>query len=101
MPLVAFITTLGLLGEEGPLGLIAIGQSLWSGAGLTAPYTISNVPAGTFYIGAVVLHGEGIVPGDYLGYYGGSGLNPPAARNVTVNAGQAVTGINFTLATMP
>ncbi len=98
----AIVDTLGIKGSFP--GIITMGQYLWSGSGLTATYTIPNVPAGTFYIGAtVVMHDGGGPPtsGDYLGYYGGSGVNPPASRNVTVTAGQAVTGIDFNLAVVP
>lgn len=69
----------------------------------------SDIPSGTYFFFAAVdvdrssLECTGpsfsLTSGDYFGYYGGSGLLPPASANVTVpNAGET---LEFILSTVP
>jgi hypothetical protein len=56
------------------------------GTGLTVDYSISAVPAGTYYIYACVFVVSDTAPpqdGDYIGFYG-TGIDPPAVRNAFV-----------------
>jgi hypothetical protein len=69
------------------------------GAGLVMNYYISDVPAGIYYIYALVDndYNEDFSIGDYFGFYGGSGTNPPASANVTVPYSGTLTLNNFVL----
>ncbi|MGD9214068.1 MAG: hypothetical protein PVJ84_04610, partial [Desulfobacteraceae bacterium] len=56
------------------------------GTGLTVDYSINAVPAGTYYIYALVLVVSETAPpqdGDYIGFYG-TGIDPPAVPNAFV-----------------
>ena len=74
---------------------VAEATGLTSGAA-TLPYSIADVPAGTYFLlGFVDVDGSGgtsSTPGDYAGWYGHTGDgNPPAAPNAAVPASGSVT----------
>jgi len=63
-----------------------------------------TVPDGTYYLYAAVdINGTGFVNGpvngDYVGFYGGSGYNPPGSPNAVVSGPSNV--FNFSLAAVP
>jgi hypothetical protein len=64
------------------------------GTATAVNYSISDVPAGTYYIyaGVRVISAPNTAPqsGDYLGFYGGSLTNPPAQPNAEVPASGTV-----------
>jgi uncharacterized protein (DUF2141 family) len=68
-------------------------------SGTSATYTIRKVPAGTYYVFAIVYDGtpgsSDPSAGDYIGFYGG--LPPPATPNLTVPASGTKSGIDITL----
>jgi hypothetical protein len=71
----------------------------------TLPYSIPDVPAGTYFVLAGVdvdrSGGNSSTPGDYRGWYGHNGDgNPPTAANVTVPASGTVT-IDYSLVVAP
>ncbi|MCK4906887.1 MAG: Ig-like domain-containing protein [Spirochaetes bacterium] len=69
--------------------------------GNTFTYSL-NAIAGTYYIYAMSdINKNGILfnSGDYLGYYGGSSINPPASANLVIDGNK--TGINFNLGIIP
>ena len=71
----------------------------------TLPYSMPNVPAGTYFmLAGVDVDGSGgnsSTPGDYRGWYGHNGDgNPPAAPNVMVPASGTVT-IDYSLVVAP
>jgi hypothetical protein len=74
------------------------------GSGTNVNYSISNVPAGTFYIYAAVFvvsdGSSGPQSGDYVGIYGGTLTNPPNQANASVPSSGTVT-IDITLEKMP
>jgi hypothetical protein len=81
----------------GMAALMPTAQTSGSTTGSTMlPYSIANVPAGTYFIlGFVDVNNSGgtaSTPGDYAGWYGhdASG-NPPAAPNAVVPATGTVT----------
>jgi N-acetylneuraminic acid mutarotase len=70
------------------------------GPGTTLHYSIDNVASGTYYIyaGVRVLSAQNNPPqnGDYLGFYGGTLMNPPDAANAVVpSSGTATFDINL------
>jgi hypothetical protein len=69
-------------------------------SGTTFDYTILNVPTGTYYIFGVVDvdNSMGMTDGDYLGFYGGTGVDPPASANATLPSSGTVT-FDFSLGT--
>jgi uncharacterized protein (DUF2141 family) len=91
--------------SPGMSGVVAYSDNAtWSGSGMTQSYTINDLVPGTYYIWFVIdMDGDDqpMTAGDLMGYYGGSGSNPPAAANVTVTAGQNRTGVNITAAGNP
>jgi uncharacterized protein (DUF2141 family) len=75
----------------------------WSGTGKSASYTISGLFPGSYYVGVFVdmNANDTIDSGDYFGFSGGAGINPPASPNATITVGQALTGVNVTAGTLP
>ena len=75
---------------NGGNGVIAQTTGLVTGNSFT--YTIPDVPAGTYYVYAVINLGETGAPvnGDYYGYYG-YGANPDKTTNSTVAASGTTT----------
>jgi len=74
------------------------------GSGTNVNYSITNVPAGTFYIYAAVFvlsdGSSGPQSGDYVGIYGGTLTNLPNQPNASVPSSGTVT-FNITLDKMP
>lgn len=74
------------------------------GSGTNVPYSVSNVPAGTFYIYAAVFvvsdGSSGPQSGDYIGIYGGTLTNPPSSANAVVPSSGTVD-FDFALDVMP
>jgi hypothetical protein len=73
---------------------VAVTTGLTSGSD-RIEYTISGVPAGTYYVLGFVdvdaSGGSGSTPGDFAGWYGHTGDgNPPPARNAVVPAAGTV-----------
>lgn len=73
------------------------------GSGNSVNYAFT-VPDGTYYLYALVdINGTGFVNGpvngDYLGFYGGSGYNPPGAPNAVVSGPSNV--FDFSLVAVP
>jgi hypothetical protein len=67
---------------------VALGGFAWNG-GTSADYQVAGVPAGTYFVYALVkvvaAGGATPVAGDYYGWYGGdTSGNPPAAANAIV-----------------
>jgi len=64
------------------------------GSGTAVDYSITNVPAGTYYVYAVVrivsAHDSPAEDGDYIGFYG-SGEAPPDSANAIVSDSGTVT----------
>lgn len=74
------------------------------GTGTTETYSISNVTASNYYIYAVVFvvgnSSQGPQSGDYLGFYGGTIINPPNSPNASVPSSGTVT-FDINLEMMP
>ena len=72
------------------------------GSGTTVDYSISNVPAGTYYVYAGVRivsdHDSSPQNGDYIGFYG-TGSDPPDEANAVVPSSGTVT-FDITLSIM-
>ena len=69
-------------------------------SGTEVPYSVSDVPAGTYYLYAVVFVGgnftEGPQFGDFIGIYGGEyPNNAPASPNAQVTSGTNTFDINL------
>jgi uncharacterized protein (DUF2141 family) len=71
--------------------------------GTSATYTIHKVPAGTYYIIAIVYNGTpgatGPTTGDYIGFFGG--FPPVAEPNVVVPASGTKSGVDISLIAFP
>ncbi len=69
-------------------------------SGTTIDYSIDDVPAGTYYVMAVVYvvgSGDDPVIGDYFGAYGWDGMDDPALMGANVTVSADTNGIDFTL----
>ncbi len=71
------------------------------GSGTTVSYSINDVPAGTYYVYAVVRivsdHDSSALPGDYIGFYG-TGSDPPAQANAVVpSSGTVILDITLSI----
>jgi hypothetical protein len=68
-------------------GFVSIGEGI-CGSGTSINYTIDNIPAGTYYVIAVVYVVTGTAQtaqsGDYVGVYGGTWVNPPIQPNAVI-----------------
>ena len=98
--------------EDGGNGFTAF--EIGEATGTTIPYKINNDSDGTFFIWAIVDVDQDnsatgacavsdIGPpnsGDYLGYYGGAGIDPPGAANVNIPDDTSLD-FDFTLGTLP
>lgn len=75
---------------------------LWT-TGTTQTYSLTSPGAGTYILRVFVDMDGNMGPstGDYVGYYGGSGVLPPAAVNLTVPASGTVPNVNVTLSAFP
>lgn len=92
---------IGVDDDLNPLnGLKANAEGL-CGASTNVPYTINNVPAGTYYVYAWIdANGsqmDGCDVGDYFGVYGATYPNFPGAPNVTVIGGNTTSNININM----
>lgn len=88
---------------NGDNGYIKLASGTCS-SGTDIGYSINNVPAGMFYIYAVVFvisdGSSGPQTGDYIGIYGGSLTSPPSNANADVPSTGTVT-FDITLGVMP
>ena len=81
-------------------GPVAFYQGVISGTGMTVDYSISGVPAGTYYVMAVVYQtgsGPDPVDGDYFGTYGWAGGSDPASMGANVAVSEDTSAIDFTM----
>jgi uncharacterized protein (DUF2141 family) len=73
-------------------------DGIWSATGNSQSFSVPNVFPGNFYVCAIIdYNGNGLGIGDYFGWRGGSGDNPPSAPVVSISEGEIINGIDFSI----
>jgi len=74
------------------------------GGSTTSPYALNDVPGGLYYVYGIIrvnsINGMPLVAGDLIGYYGGTGVDPPDTPNASVPSSGTVA-FNLVLVIIP